>query len=155
MDEHLHGEEKERWRFAANAARITDETTSSEDGKHTSGGVVVVVDSDLGAVVGAEEGAIESISSKEGRIAQAWVNVRGELRIFSVYFWHSEGWTPRNEALLAAVLKQPRTSRHPWLVACDANMCPKDFGGDCGTKRRLLERHRSQWCMNACRRAKA
>ena len=22
------------------------------------------------------------------------------LRIFSVYFWHSEGWTSRNEALL-------------------------------------------------------
>ena len=63
----------------------------------------------------------------EGRIAQAWVNVRGGLRVFSLYFWYSEGWTPRNEALLEGVLRQARTTRHPWLIACDANMCPEDF----------------------------
>ena len=44
-----------------------------------------------------------------------------------MYFWHSEGWTPRNEALLEAVLKQAKTTRHPWLIACGANMCPGDF----------------------------
>ena len=44
-----------------------------------------------------------------------------------LYFWHSEGWTPRNEALLEAVLKQARTTRHPWFIACDANTCPEDF----------------------------
>ena len=94
---------------------------------HTTGGVFVAIDSSLGAVVGAEEGTIESIPGNEGIIAQAWVNVRGGLRVFSVYFWHSEGWTPRNEALLEAVLKRARTTRHPWLTACDANMCPEDF----------------------------
>ena len=40
------------------------------------------VDSNLGAVVGAEEGAIESIPSNEGKIAQVWVNVRGSMRVF-------------------------------------------------------------------------
>ena len=78
----------------------TDVNASSEDHKRTSRGVFVAIDSNLGAVVGAEEGAIESIPGNEGRIAQAWVNVRGGLRIF----WHSEGWTSRNEALLDAVL---------------------------------------------------
>ena len=29
--------------------------------------------------------------------------------------------------MLEAVLKQLRTTRHPWLVACDANMGPEDF----------------------------
>ena len=53
------------------------------------------------------------------------MNVRGGLR-FSVYFWHSEGWAPRNQALLEAVLKQAKTTRHPWLVACDAKMCLGD-----------------------------
>ena len=53
---------------------------SSEDRKHTSGGVLVAIDSNLGA----EEGAIESIPKNEGRIAPAWVNVRGGLRVFSV-----------------------------------------------------------------------
>ena len=77
--------------------------------------------------MGAEEGAIESIPGKEGRIAQAWVNVRGGLCIFSVYFWHSEGWSSRNEALLEAVLKRTRTTKHPWLIACHANMSPEDF----------------------------
>ena len=39
-------------RLAADAARITDERASSEDRKHTSGGVFVAVDSNLGVVVG-------------------------------------------------------------------------------------------------------
>ena len=34
---------------------------------------------------------------------------------------------PRNEALFEAVVKRARTTRHVWLVACDANMCPEDF----------------------------
>ena len=43
----------------------------SEDRKHTSGGVLVTIDSNVGAVVGVEEGAIDSIPGNEGRIAQA------------------------------------------------------------------------------------
>ena len=48
--------------------------------------------------------------------------------MFSVYFWHSEGWTARNEALLGPVVKQVQATRHAWVIACDANMCPEDFG---------------------------
>ena len=33
---------------------------------------------------------------------------------------------PRNEALLEADVKQASTTRHPWSIACDANMCPED-----------------------------
>ena len=88
---------------------------------------MVAIDSNLGAVVGAEEGAIGSIPGNEGRIAQSWVNVRGGLRVFAVYFWHSEGWTSRNEAMMEAVLKRTRITKHPWLIACEANMSPEDF----------------------------
>ena len=49
------------------------------------------------------------------------------MRVFSVYFLHSEGWTPRNEALLEAVLKRATVTRHSWVVACDADMSPVDF----------------------------
>ena len=52
--------------------KITEEMTGDDDRKHTSGGVFVAIDSNLGAVVGAEEGAIESIPGNERRIAQAW-----------------------------------------------------------------------------------
>ena len=83
MEEQFNKEAKEGWRFAADAARITDERAGSEDQKHTSGGVFVAIDSNLGAVEGAEEGAIESIPGNEGRIAQAWVNVRGEIGVSS------------------------------------------------------------------------
>ena len=34
---------------------------------------------------------------------------------------------PRNEALLEAVLNRARTTRHPRLIARDANMCPRDI----------------------------
>ena len=64
---------------------------------------IAAVGSSLGADVGVEEGATDSIQGNAGRIAQAWVNGGGGSRVFSVYFWHSEGWTPRNEALLEAV----------------------------------------------------
>ena len=37
--------------------------------------------------------------------------------------------TPRNEALLEAVVKQANTTRQLWLVACDANKRPPD---NCG-----------------------
>ena len=64
------------------------------------------------SVMGKEEGAVMSIPGNEGRISQAWVNVRGSLHLFSVNFWHSEGWTPRTEALLEAVVKQAKDTRH-------------------------------------------
>ena len=66
---------------------------SSEDRKHTSGGVFIAVDGDLVTVVGERAGAVASIPGNESRITQAWVNVRRGMRVFSVYFWHSEGWT--------------------------------------------------------------
>ena len=52
MEEQFNREAKEGWRFAADAARVTDERASSEVRTHTSGGVFVAVDSNLGAVVG-------------------------------------------------------------------------------------------------------
>ena len=42
----------------------------------------MAVDSNLGTVVGEEEGAVASIPGNEGRITQAWVNVRGGMRVF-------------------------------------------------------------------------
>ena len=35
--------------------------------------------------------------------------------------------TRRNEAILEAVLKRAKATKHPWLVACDVNMSPVDF----------------------------
>ena len=86
MDSSFNKGAKQGRRCAADAARITDENASKEDRKHSSGGVFVAVDSNLGAVIDNEEGAVTSISGNEGRIVQACVNVSGGMRVFSVYF---------------------------------------------------------------------
>ena len=123
MEEQFNNEAKEGWWFAASAARPTEETTGDEDHKHTAGGVLVAIDRNLGAVVGAEEGAIESIPGNEESPRHGCMGCASSR----LYFWHSEGWTPRNEAITEAVLKGARTTKHPWLMACDTNMSPEDF----------------------------
>ena len=81
------------------------------------GEICVAVDSNLGAVV--------ETWKRENRPSVGECQRR--YAVFVQNFWHSEGWAPRNEALMEAVVKQARTSGHPWLVACDANMDPEDF----------------------------
>ena len=51
----------------------------------------MAVNSNLGAAVGAEEGAIESTPGNEGRIAQSTGERQRRFAYFSVYFEHSEG----------------------------------------------------------------
>ena len=87
MEEQFNKEAKQGWSFAADVARTTDENARCEDRNHTSGEVFVAQKK-------------ESIPSNEGRIAKAWVNVRGSMRVFSVHFWHSEGWTPCERIVL-------------------------------------------------------
>ena len=81
MEEQFNKETKQGWRLAADAARITEDSAGSEECKHTSGGVVKSINSDLGAVMDKEQGAVMSIPGHERRIAQAWVNVRGGMRV--------------------------------------------------------------------------
>ena len=69
MEEQFDREAKEGCRLATDAARISDGGVSSDDRKHTSGGVFVAVDRNSG------------INPR---------NVRGGVRIFAVFFWHSE-----------------------------------------------------------------
>ena len=44
-----------------------------------------------------------------------------------VYFWHSEGWSVRNEALMSTVLNVFANTRSHWIIACDAHMEANDF----------------------------
>ena len=69
MEEQFNKEAKRGWRFAADAARITDENASSEDRRHTSGGVSAAIDSH------------PVIDKDEGRLVQPWVNVRGSMKV--------------------------------------------------------------------------
>ena len=83
-EEELNKEAKEGWRLAANAAGIIDERAGIEDQKHSSGGVFVAVDSNLGVVVGETEGAVTSNPGNEGRITKAWVKCAWVHEFFSI-----------------------------------------------------------------------
>ena len=86
-------------------------------------GVFVAIDSNLGACIDKEEGAVNLIPGHGGRIAQTWVNVRGGMRVFAVYFWPSEGWTPRNDALMENSCEARENHQAPWLIARDVRRC--------------------------------
>ena len=60
MEEQLNKEAKERWRSAADAARITDERVSSEDQSKHQEDFFVAVDCNLGAVVGEKKEQLRS-----------------------------------------------------------------------------------------------
>ena len=116
VEEQLNKEAKEGWRFAAGAARITDERAGSHDQKHQE--EFCGSRQQSGSSCWRErEGAVMSIPGNEGRMAHVWVKVRGGMRMFAPYFWYTEGRSPRNEAILEMVLKR----------GCDANMSPEDF----------------------------
>ena len=113
----------EGWRFAADAARITDERAGSEDQKAYIGRSFCCSRQESGSSYWRERRS----SYVKGRLSRFQVYVHGGMRMFAAYSWHTEGWSPRNEAILEAVPKRARTTKHPWLIACDANMCPEDF----------------------------
>ena len=123
MEEKLNKEAKQGWRSPNDAARITDEGASSEDRKHTSRAVFVATEKKGVEVVDDKEecAVVFILRMGEGSPAQSWVNVKGGLRVIALRIWHPEGWTPKNDATMEAVVKQARTTSHPWLVTCDAN----------------------------------
>ena len=87
MEGQFNKEAKEGWRFAADAARITDGRAGSEDQKHTSGGIFVAVDSNLGAVIGEREGAVVSILGNEGSMVRRIVPERKRKICRSLRSW--------------------------------------------------------------------
>ena len=86
MEEKYNKEVMQGWRFASDAARISDENASSEDRKHTSGGVFVANDSGVGAGVVRRRSRYVDYWNRGG-IAQAWRNVRG----MDIEEWSADG----------------------------------------------------------------
>ena len=56
--------------------------------------------------------------------------------VFSVYFYHTEEWTERNQQLLEALSGEIQRCAGFWIVAGDFNMEPVVFG-PCATPTRL------------------
>ena len=56
------------------------------------------VKKEVASAVDTGSGKVKGLPENEKGIAQTCVNCR-EPHIFAVYFWNSEGWKARNEAL--------------------------------------------------------
>ena len=118
MEERFKTEVKPGWRFAADAARIKDTRA--------------VRIASVRRVVPLRQSIGSYGQRRRNRHVYHWKRRKnrpcvGECQrrfAWFLFFWHSEGWTPRNDALTEAVVKQARTTRHPSLVAGDASMDP-------------------------------
>ena len=85
---------KKNLKRAVSEARETKRSKRQEDKKPTSGGVFI---------------AMDGLVMKEDSSVQAWVNVKGGLGMFVIYFSDSAGWSPRSAALFEAVTHADET----------------------------------------------
>ena len=53
---------------------------------------------------------------------------RRGITVFSVYFYHTEEWTERNQQILEATSREIRRCPGLWILAGDFNMEPDTFG---------------------------
>ena len=70
---------------------------------------------------------IEVLPANEDRVAEMWVRCHEGIHTLAVYFWHGAGWSLGNEAPVSAASRRVATSRHHWVIACDATMEPREF----------------------------
>ena len=52
----------------------------------------------------------------QGRLTMAWVPIVGGLTVFSVYFYHTEEWTERNQQILEAASREIRRCPGLWIL---------------------------------------
>ena len=71
----------------------------------------IAVKTEVASVIDTGGGKVESLLVNEGRTAQIWITCNGGLHMFAVYFWHSEAWRARSEALMQAVVTNTRDTR--------------------------------------------
>ena len=91
--------------------------------------MLVAAANHLVSVIDASGGEVEGQEGNEDKVAEMLLNCHEGMRIFAFHFWHSSGWSLRNEALRIAVLRRVVDTGSHWIVACDANMEPTNSLG--------------------------
>ena len=85
----------------------------------------------IASVIAQKGSEVDDGEEKWRRIAKAWFSCQGWLHTCTVLFFlrrkHSEERSPRNEALMEAVISSVAGSRAPWIIACDRNMEPSEI----------------------------
>ena len=75
----------------------------------------MIADNHISSVVEQHEGMVDAGEENQGRIGKMWVHRQGGIYVFAA--WHTEGWTPRNEASTTAVLQSAVRSAKLWLLS--------------------------------------
>ena len=117
---------KDGWKAILSPALTTGPTTA-----HRSAGVVVAVDGAVGLAHAPEDSWDLSPPGCQGRLVVACIHMAkvGYVAFFSAYFFHSEGLTVRNVAILEAVRAWTCRQRVPWVLAADWNFQPEVLVG--------------------------
>ena len=146
MVEQFNKETKEGWSFAADAAKITDENQAARIASRRREATVIWVQSSTRKM-----DLLRPSLGMKGGIAQSLANVRGGVRVFAMYSLHSEGWTPRSETLVEAVVEHARTAGHPSLVTCYANVTSEGLKKSLWSKERCMFTEVPEERMSTCR----
>ena len=122
--------EREGWRCGFTSAKRSAVRVKSESALATSAGTFVAAPKHWGLewVWPTRGWQTKAMSAHQGRIAMAWTPILRGLTVFSVYFYHSEGWTERNQQLLGLLGDEVRRCAGLWVIGGDFNMEPEAFG---------------------------
>ena len=122
--------EREGWRCGFTSAKRNAVRVKSESALATSAGTFVAAPKHWGLewVWPTRGWQTKAMSAHQGRIAMAWTPILRGLTVFSVYFYHSEGWTERNQQLLGLLGDEVRRCAGLWVIGGDFNMEPEAFG---------------------------
>ena len=122
--------EREGWRCGFTSAKRNAVRVKSESALATSAGTFVAAPKHWGLewVWPTRGWQTKAMSAHQGRIAMAWTPILRALTVFSVYFYHSEGWTERNQQLLGLLGDEVRRCAGLWIIGGDFNMEPEAFG---------------------------
>ena len=121
--------EREGWWCGFTAAKRNAVRAKSESSMATPAGTFVAVPKHWGLewVWPTRDWHTKKIAVHQGRITMAWVPIPRGLAIFSVCFYHSEGWTERNQQLLEALGDEVRKCAGLWVIGGDFDMEPENF----------------------------
>ena len=74
-----------------------------------------------------EQGWDVTLPGQPGRISMACCYLLKGVVIISAYFWCSEGWSDRNEALMRQIAEKAAELSVPYILAADFNMTPSQL----------------------------
>ena len=128
-DEEAAKLERQGWRCGFTPAKLNALKAKTDSSLATSAGTFVAApEHKLLEWVWPARGWQSKELQDQGRLTMAWVPIMGGITVFSVYFYHTEEWTERNQQILEATSREIRRCPGLWILAGDFNMEPETFG---------------------------